>query len=180
MEIHGIVCLSCGKPLANKTEPYNNLLLQGFSKGEALDKLGIRRTCCRRDMLTPYQVPISPQDDIYAIDHINFMKNIQSIKEKGVEIQNVQPLIENQETQTSVLENPLDFLVNKDIEDEDILFIEDDQEIEIEMDEENTQEIENLVSNEFENFGIRRKSIFNTTYKLEIIDGKPVKTYRAF
>lgn len=47
-----IRCFSCGSITGNKWVPYQNLLAQGMSKKDALDKLGLKRYCCRRILLT--------------------------------------------------------------------------------------------------------------------------------
>lgn len=38
--------------LGNKWETYLSLLQADYSEGDALDKLGLRRYCCRRMLLT--------------------------------------------------------------------------------------------------------------------------------
>ena len=50
-------CFTCGKVIftqvvGNKWEKYLNILAQDVSEGEALDKLGLKRYCCRRMLLT--------------------------------------------------------------------------------------------------------------------------------
>lgn len=50
-------CFTCGKVIStqvvgNKWEKYLNILAQDVSEGEALDKLGLKRYCCRRMLLT--------------------------------------------------------------------------------------------------------------------------------
>ncbi|GMM53241.1 DNA-directed RNA polymerase core subunit [Starmerella bacillaris] len=46
-------CFSCGKVVGDKWEPYLKLLQdEGISEGDALDKLGLKRYCCRRMVLT--------------------------------------------------------------------------------------------------------------------------------
>jgi DNA-directed RNA polymerase subunit N (RpoN/RPB10) len=39
-------CYSCGKPISHLWEPYKELVKQ-MSPQEALDKLGLKRYCCR-------------------------------------------------------------------------------------------------------------------------------------
>ena len=46
-----IRCFTCGNILGNKWDVYNQLIRDGMSAGEALDKLGLKRYCCRRMML---------------------------------------------------------------------------------------------------------------------------------
>ena len=46
-----IRCYSCGKITGNMWEPYQNMLSEGFSSKEALDRLKLKRLCCRRIIL---------------------------------------------------------------------------------------------------------------------------------
>lgn len=45
-------CFSCGKVIGSKWEPYLKLLEDGFTEKESMDKLGLKRYCCRRMILT--------------------------------------------------------------------------------------------------------------------------------
>ena len=45
-------CFTCGKVVGNKWEKYLTLLEQEVPEGEALDKLNLKRFCCRRMLLT--------------------------------------------------------------------------------------------------------------------------------
>lgn len=47
-----IRCFTCGKVTGNKWEPYQKMLNEGISEKVALDKLGLKRYCCRRILLT--------------------------------------------------------------------------------------------------------------------------------
>jgi DNA-directed RNA polymerase subunit N (RpoN/RPB10) len=62
-----VLCFTCGKPLADKYDYYieevNKLIANGTTSGSTphfddlktgpiLDKLGLKRYCCRRHMLT--------------------------------------------------------------------------------------------------------------------------------
>ena len=65
-----IRCFTCGKILGDKINTYNNMVrddpnkkkenvldikssdIQKTAEGEALDKLGLKRYCCRRHMLS--------------------------------------------------------------------------------------------------------------------------------
>ncbi|XP_059103966.1 DNA-directed RNA polymerases I, II, and III subunit RPABC5-like [Peromyscus eremicus] len=40
-------CFTCGKIIGNKWEAYLGLLQAEFTKGDALDALGLKRYCCR-------------------------------------------------------------------------------------------------------------------------------------
>jgi len=47
-------CITCSKVLASKQEEFERLILEvGMAPGEALDKMGITRFCCRIEMLCP-------------------------------------------------------------------------------------------------------------------------------
>ncbi|RUS23276.1 putative DNA-directed RNA polymerase subunit N [Endogone sp. FLAS-F59071] len=45
-------CFSCGKVIGNKWDEYLSLLQSDYNEGEALDRLGLKRYCCRRMVLT--------------------------------------------------------------------------------------------------------------------------------
>lgn len=45
-------CFTCGKVVGNKWERYLKLLEQDVTEGEALDRLSLKRYCCRRMLLT--------------------------------------------------------------------------------------------------------------------------------
>lgn len=45
-------CFSCGKVVGDKWETYLEYLEEGMSEGDALDRLGLKRYCCRRMVLT--------------------------------------------------------------------------------------------------------------------------------
>ncbi|RSH77831.1 DNA-directed RNA polymerase II subunit L [Apiotrichum porosum] len=45
-------CFSCGKVVGNLWESYLELLAAGVDEGDALDKLQLKRYCCRRMVLT--------------------------------------------------------------------------------------------------------------------------------
>jgi len=42
-----IRCQSCGKPVAQLWEQYNEEIKKGKNRKEVLDKLGLKRYCCR-------------------------------------------------------------------------------------------------------------------------------------
>lgn len=46
-----IRCFSCGNILGNKWEAYTKLLKEGVRPKDALNRLGLKRYCCRRMML---------------------------------------------------------------------------------------------------------------------------------
>lgn len=47
-----IRCYSCGKVTGDKWENYQKMLSEGVSIKDALDKLGLKRYCCRRILMT--------------------------------------------------------------------------------------------------------------------------------
>ncbi|KAF8314991.1 hypothetical protein DL93DRAFT_2079639 [Clavulina sp. PMI_390] len=47
-----IRCFSCGKVVGDKWDEYLKLLEEGTPDGDALTKLGLKRYCCRRMVLT--------------------------------------------------------------------------------------------------------------------------------
>jgi len=49
-------CFSCGKVIAGLWNEYIALLKIGFSEGESLDALRLKRYCCRRMLLTHIDV----------------------------------------------------------------------------------------------------------------------------
>lgn len=60
-------CISCLKVLGALQIKYENLLLNGFSPGEALDKLEVRRYCCRTNILTSERIILPPRKKPYGI-----------------------------------------------------------------------------------------------------------------
>lgn len=45
-------CFTCGNLIADKMGKYQTAIKEGRQAGEVLDKLGIKRYCCRRMLLT--------------------------------------------------------------------------------------------------------------------------------
>ncbi len=45
-------CFSCGKPIGNLWGEYNKLLADNKSVKEALDKIGLKRFCCRSAIMS--------------------------------------------------------------------------------------------------------------------------------
>lgn len=46
-----IRCFTCNKLIADKWDDYKELIKNGSTEAEALDKLNIKRYCCRRMFL---------------------------------------------------------------------------------------------------------------------------------
>lgn len=66
-----IRCYTCGKLTGNKWQPYQDMISDGKTPGEALDKLGLKRICCRRLLLGHVELI----DNILQYEHFN-SKNI--------------------------------------------------------------------------------------------------------
>ncbi len=49
-------CFSCGSVIGNKYEKFIKLVEEGMDPKEALDKLGVKRYCCRRMILTHVEI----------------------------------------------------------------------------------------------------------------------------
>ena len=50
-------CFTCGKVTGNKWEKYQYMInVEGKSRGEALDILGLKRYCCRRILLSHIEI----------------------------------------------------------------------------------------------------------------------------
>lgn len=47
-----IRCISCGTPIAGKWEEFNERVKKGENPKDVLDKLNIKRYCCRNIFLT--------------------------------------------------------------------------------------------------------------------------------
>lgn len=45
-------CYSCGKVVANLWDKYQSYLADGMPSGDALTKVGLKRYCCRRMLLS--------------------------------------------------------------------------------------------------------------------------------
>lgn len=58
MSYVGVRC-TCGKVLADKQIPFENLLQQGVSPKDAMDQLKLSRYCCRTRMMAPGQLPLA-------------------------------------------------------------------------------------------------------------------------
>ncbi len=46
-----IRCFSCAKEISSKWEKYQLLIKQGHTEAEAMNKVGLKRYCCRRMFL---------------------------------------------------------------------------------------------------------------------------------
>ncbi|MFH1238050.1 MAG: DNA-directed RNA polymerase subunit N [archaeon] len=44
-------CFSCGKPIAHLYVKYKKLVEEGKSQKDALDEVGLKRYCCRAQLL---------------------------------------------------------------------------------------------------------------------------------
>lgn len=51
-----IRCFTCGKVIGDKWEEYRKMVEAGESPAAALDKLGIKRYCCRRMFISHVEI----------------------------------------------------------------------------------------------------------------------------
>ncbi|HEW93360.1 DNA-directed RNA polymerase subunit N [Candidatus Geothermarchaeota archaeon] len=49
-------CFTCGSVIGDKYEKFIKLVEEGMDPKEALDKLGVKRYCCRRMLLTHVEI----------------------------------------------------------------------------------------------------------------------------
>ena len=73
-------CYTCGKVTGNKWEPYQEYLRQGMTPKEALDKLELKRYCCRRIILTHVDL----FDKLLAYDEARF-NDVNNLLAKNLE-----------------------------------------------------------------------------------------------
>lgn len=61
-ELVPIRCVTCGKVIGNKWEAYQQMLEEGVSIEQALNRLGLVRPCCRLRLRNPFKVvDLKPQ-----------------------------------------------------------------------------------------------------------------------
>jgi len=70
-----IRCFTCGKVIGNKWEEYQNMISEKKSPGEALNKIGLKRICCRRMILS--HVDLIDKMLKYSIEN-KYVKNYDS------------------------------------------------------------------------------------------------------
>jgi len=63
-EFFPVRCRTCGKVVSQYEEEYKRNIKEGKTKGETLDKLGIKRSCCRTEMLCPQKISMAPRIDL--------------------------------------------------------------------------------------------------------------------
>jgi DNA-directed RNA polymerase subunit N (RpoN/RPB10) len=89
-EYYPVRCRTCGYVLGAKEYPYKELIYSGVSQKEALDRLNIRRTCCRTEMLCPQKIssaPRIPDVETYKLLSENIKKKTQTeVEEKATDI----------------------------------------------------------------------------------------------
>ena len=61
-------CFTCNKVIGQYQDTYENMINDGYSPKEIMDSLGIKRECCRGNMLNPIQLPPNIQLDITEDD----------------------------------------------------------------------------------------------------------------
>ena len=67
-ELPHVRCLGCGYPISWKWNTYQKLLEKGMKPGEALDKIGFQRYCCRMWMQSPFKTPIRNERQTDPLD----------------------------------------------------------------------------------------------------------------
>ena len=63
-------CITCGKVLANLWKEYEQMLEDGVKISDALDRLGVTRSCCRVRLMNPVKVvprSVQTQEDVDAM-----------------------------------------------------------------------------------------------------------------
>ncbi len=45
-------CITCGRPISSKWEPYNDAVSKGKDAKKVLDELGVKSYCCRNMFIT--------------------------------------------------------------------------------------------------------------------------------
>lgn len=48
-------CFTCGALIADKFQEYRRMVERGVDPAEALDRLGVKRYCCRRMFLSAFE-----------------------------------------------------------------------------------------------------------------------------
>ncbi len=59
-ELFPVRCFSCGKVLGSYQTSYEDLINQGVEVGKAMDQLGIKRICCRTNVMNPIKISPAP------------------------------------------------------------------------------------------------------------------------
>ena len=68
MRLFPVLCFSCRTVIGNKQQMYEKLIAEGNTPKQALDKLSIKRTCCRGNILNPPEIPLGLQIDAQTED----------------------------------------------------------------------------------------------------------------
>lgn len=65
-----IRCYSCNFVLGYKQYPFEQLISEGFTPGDAMDVLGIFRLCCRMNVLSPAVIPFGgDNEELLELEH---------------------------------------------------------------------------------------------------------------
>jgi len=76
-------CFTCTSVLGNKQEIYEKLIAEGNTPGEALNKLNVKRICCRTNILNPPEIPLGLQLDPQAEDITRMYANFRINESKS-------------------------------------------------------------------------------------------------
>ena len=85
-ELVHVRCLTCGSMLANRWKRYQNLLSSGVSPGEAMNKIGLTRYCCRTRMMNPFKIITNvDRQEVEGTEksNRNELKNVLSVVDTG-------------------------------------------------------------------------------------------------
>lgn len=100
-ELPPVRCVTCNKVLGHYWNAYQNLLIEGYSIEEALNKLKLARYCCRMRMMNPAKI-LSQTRNIEA--------DLPMEKEKGREMDLLTANMRNMNISTKstkgLIENP--------------------------------------------------------------------------
>lgn len=78
MAMMPVKCFTCGKVVCNKYDAWLNLIrVNDMDPGDALDKLGMTKLCCRR-MFVSHSIPIekdlAPLTDPHGLRQLNHIR----------------------------------------------------------------------------------------------------------
>jgi DNA-directed RNA polymerase subunit N (RpoN/RPB10) len=63
-EFFPVRCRTCGKVISQYEKEYKKNIREGKEPKDILDKLEIKRSCCRTEMLCPQKISMAPRIDL--------------------------------------------------------------------------------------------------------------------